>query len=77
VTIGLLILRLIFGMTMAAHGVQKLFGWFGGGGIAGTALFMEQLGFRPGRLGPCWLGSSRRAAASFSRRASFHRWRPR
>ena len=49
-TIGLLILRLVFGITMAAHGSQKLFGWFGGGGIAGTAPFMEQLGFRPGRL---------------------------
>src|SRR3984957_6330939 len=48
--IGLLILRLVFGLTMAAHGSQKLFGWFGGGGIAGAAPFMEQLGFRPGRL---------------------------
>ena len=48
--IGLLILRLVFGMTMLAHSVQKLFGWFGGGGIAGTAPFMEQLGFRSGRL---------------------------
>src|SRR5258708_12780988 len=48
--IGLLIMRLVFGLTMAAHGSQKLFGWFGGGGIAGTAPFMEQLGFRPGRL---------------------------
>ena len=33
-TIGLLILRLVFGLTMAAHGAQMLFGWFGGGGIA-------------------------------------------
>ena len=49
-TLGLLILRLVFGMTMAAHGAQKLFGWFGGGGIGGTAAFMEQLGFRPARL---------------------------
>ena len=48
--IGLLILRLIFGLTMVAHAVQKLFGWFGGGGIAGTAPLMEQLGFRPARL---------------------------
>ena len=35
---------------MAAHGAQKLFGWFGGYGIAGTGGFFESLGFRPGRL---------------------------
>jgi putative oxidoreductase len=35
---------------MAAHGTQKLFGWFGGYGLAGTAGFFEQLGFRPGKL---------------------------
>ncbi len=47
---GLLILRLAIGLTLAAHGSQKLFGWFGGGGISGTAPFMQHLGFRPGRL---------------------------
>ena len=47
---GLLLARLIFGMLMVAHGGQKLFGWLGGYGIAGTAGFFEQLGFRPGRL---------------------------
>ena len=47
---GLLLARLILGVLMAAHGSQKLFGWFGGYGIAGTAGFFEQLGFRPGRL---------------------------
>ena len=31
--IGLLILRVGVGLTVAAHGSQKLFGWFGGGGI--------------------------------------------
>jgi putative oxidoreductase len=46
---GLLILRLTVGLTLAAHGVQKLFGWFGGGGLAATAAAMEKLGFRPGR----------------------------
>jgi putative oxidoreductase len=35
---------------MAAHGAQKLFGWFGGYGLTGTAGFFEGLGFRPGRL---------------------------
>jgi putative oxidoreductase len=47
---GLLVARLVFGLLMAAHGTQKLLGWFGGYGLAGTAGFFEQLGFRPGRL---------------------------
>ena len=49
-SMGLLIIRLAVGLTLAVHGSQKLFGWFGGHGIAGTGQFMEQLGFRPGRL---------------------------
>lgn len=47
---GLLVARLVFGLVMAAHGSQKLFGWFGGYGLAGTGGFFEQLGFRPGRF---------------------------
>jgi putative oxidoreductase len=47
---GLLIVRMVFGLLMAAHGTQKLFGWFGGYGLSGTAGFFEQLGFRPGKL---------------------------
>ncbi len=47
---GVLALRLVIGLGMAAHGSQKLFGWFGGHGIAGTGGFFEMLGFRPGRL---------------------------
>jgi putative oxidoreductase len=47
--IGLFILRIVAGALMAGHGAQKLFGWFGGYGIAGTGGFFEQLGFRPGR----------------------------
>jgi putative oxidoreductase len=47
---GLLVARLVFGIVMAAHGTQKLFGWFGGYGIAGTGGFFESLGFRPGRV---------------------------
>jgi putative oxidoreductase len=49
-SIGLLILRLVVGLTLAAHGAQKIFGWFGGYGLTGTGQFLEQLGFRPGRL---------------------------
>ena len=47
---GLLITRLVFGAVISAHGAQKLFGWFGGYGLAGTGKFFEQIGFRPGRL---------------------------
>jgi len=47
--IAMLILRLGIGLTVAAHGAQKLFGLFGGHGLSGTARFLESLGFRPGR----------------------------
>src|SRR5437870_11007403 len=46
---GLLVARVVFGLVMAAHGSQKLFGWFGGYGLAGTGGFFEQLGYRPGK----------------------------
>ena len=46
---GILLLRLVVGLSMAAHASQKLFGWFGGYGLATTGQVMEALGFRPGR----------------------------
>src|SRR5205807_1570986 len=48
--IGLLPLRLIVGGLLAAHGAQKLFGWFNGPGLKGTAGFLESLGLKPGML---------------------------
>ncbi len=45
---GLLLVRLVFGLLMVAHGAQKLFGWFGGHALKASAGFFEQLGFRPG-----------------------------
>ena len=45
-SLGLLLLRAVFGLTLAAHGSQKLFGSFGGGGPAGTTTFFRKLGFR-------------------------------
>jgi putative oxidoreductase len=47
--LGLLLLRLGAGGVLAAHGAQKLLGWFGGGGIEGTGQFMESVGYAPGR----------------------------
>lgn len=48
VDIGILLVRVMFGLSIAAHGSQKLFGWFGGYGLKGTGGFLETLGFRPG-----------------------------
>jgi putative oxidoreductase len=45
-TLGLLIIRVVAGLTMAAHGSQKLLGWFDGPGRRGTAGMMENLGYR-------------------------------
>jgi putative oxidoreductase len=43
------LLRLTVGLTLAAHGTQKLFGWFGGPGLSTTGQFFTVLGFPPGR----------------------------
>jgi putative oxidoreductase len=47
---GLLLIRAVLGGIMAAHGAQKLFGWFGGFGVAGTAGWLESMGFKQARL---------------------------
>jgi putative oxidoreductase len=44
-SIAFLIVRVILGLSFIAHGSQKLFGWFGGYGIAGTGGFFEGLGY--------------------------------
>jgi putative oxidoreductase len=43
---GLLLLRVVLGLTMSAHGAQKLFGWFGGPGMKGTVGICTNLGYR-------------------------------
>ena len=47
---ALLIARLFFGLGLAAHGAQKLFGWFGGGGVNKTGEFFVKLGWNQGRF---------------------------
>jgi putative oxidoreductase len=49
-SLGLLIIRLAVGLTVAAHGTQKLFGWFGGGGVDATSQMFEKIGLRPARV---------------------------
>src|SRR5581483_7253966 len=42
---GLLVLRVVAGGTMFAHGSQKLFGWFGGNGLGGVRGWLAGMGF--------------------------------
>ncbi len=46
--LGLLILRLTVGGLLAGHGSQKLFGWFSGPCLKGTAGWLESMGLKPG-----------------------------
>lgn len=48
--LGLLIIRLVLGLSFVGHGAQKLFGWFGGPGLKNTAGFFESIGIKPGFL---------------------------
>lgn len=47
---GTLALRIPVGIIFAAHGAQKLFGWFGGYGLEGTGQWMDSIGLAPGYL---------------------------
>ncbi|MFI8576421.1 MULTISPECIES: DoxX family protein [Rossellomorea] len=55
---GLLVIRLVVGLTFAAHGAQKLFGWFGGHGLQGTGGFFESIGIKPGKTMALFAGLS-------------------
>ncbi|MGE5701953.1 MAG: DoxX family protein [Clostridia bacterium] len=48
--LGLLLIRLVVGISFMGHGAQKLFGWFGGYGLKGTGGWLESIGIRPGVL---------------------------
>jgi putative oxidoreductase len=58
--LALLVLRVVVGLLFVGHGAQKLFGYFGGGGLAGTADMFDGIGLRPG-----WLHARLGATAEF------------
>lgn len=49
IDLALLIVRTGVGLTIAAHGTQKLFGWFGGKGLTGSGQIFSSMGFEPGK----------------------------
>jgi len=53
-----LALRIPVGIIFAAHGAQKLFGWFGGHGLDGTGQWMASIGLNPGYLMALLAGSA-------------------
>jgi putative oxidoreductase len=53
-----LALRIPAGLILAAHGAQKLFGWFGGHGLEGTAQWLASIGLEPGYLMALLAGSA-------------------
>ena len=55
-SVGLFVLRVVVGLTVAAHGAQKLFGWFGGPGIPGFRVWLAQMNVKP--AGPWAVGAA-------------------
>jgi putative oxidoreductase len=58
VDLGILLIRVLFGAAIAAHGAQKVFGSFGGYGLKGTGGFFETVGFKPGVMFAAMAGLS-------------------
>ncbi len=53
------LIRVAAGLMLMPHGAQKLFGWFGGYGIAGTGgFFADKLGLEPGVLWAALVGGT-------------------
>lgn len=55
---GATVLRIPVGLVLAAHGAQKLFGWFGGYGLEATGQWMASIGFEPGYMMALLAGSA-------------------
>ena len=62
--LGKLVLRVTLGGYFFGHGMQKLAGWFGGGGPEGTGEMFEQIGLRPGRENALLAGAAEAGGGS-------------
>lgn len=62
--LGKLVLRATLGGYFFGHGMQKLAGWFGGGGPEGTGEMFEQIGLKPGRESAILAGAAEAGGGS-------------
>ena len=65
-SIAVLVMRLVVGVLLAGHGAQKLFGWFGGRGVEGTAEWLEGLDLQPARPWAVAAGASEFAGGTLT-----------
>jgi putative oxidoreductase len=63
-SVGRLGVRLLVGGLFVGHGTQKLFGWFGGPGRAGTEGMMEALEMRPAKVHAALAGATETAGGA-------------
>ncbi|MEU2351214.1 DoxX family protein [Modestobacter sp. NPDC049651] len=63
-SVGRLAARLLIGGLFIGHGTQKLFGWFGGPGRAGTEGMMESLQMRPAKVHAVLAGTTETAGGA-------------
>jgi putative oxidoreductase len=61
---SMLVLRVVIGVVMFFHGSEKLFGWWGGDGLAGAAEFFARQGYRPPALMALVAGVAETAAGA-------------
>ena len=71
---GILFIRLGLGVVFIAHGAQKLFGLFGGNGLAGTIGFMGNMGFYPAFFWGTALACAEFFGGLFALLGLFSRW---
>src|SRR3954467_9407121 len=63
-SVGRLLARTVIGGLFIGHGTQKLFGWFGGPGRAGTEAMMESIGMRPAKVHAVLAGTTETVGGS-------------